>query len=101
MQAAKMEESAADGCSCCDLVKYCHTASGVISILCSQGCCSDGRQDPHLCILQVDKVNALEPSMQQLSDDALRGKTAEFKSRVQRGERLDDLLIEAFGVTEK
>ena len=48
--------------------------------------------------LQVDKVNALEPSMQQLSDDALRGKTAEFKSRVQRGERLDDLLFEAFAV---
>ena len=56
---------------------------------------------PALMHLQVDKVNALEPSMQQLSDDALRGKTAEFKSRVQRGERLDDLLFEAFAVSHK
>ena len=68
-------------------------------ILCSERCCSGGCQQPHSCILQVDKINALEPSMQQLSDDALRGKTAEFKSRVQRGERLDDLLIEAFAVS--
>ncbi|MSX79290.1 MAG: preprotein translocase subunit SecA, partial [Actinobacteria bacterium] len=44
----------------------------------------------------VPEVNALEPSMKQLTDDALRGKTAEFRARHERGESLDDLLVEAF-----
>jgi len=49
----------------------------------------------------VPDVNALESAMTALSDDALRGKTAEFRSRIERGESLDDLLIEAFAVTRE
>ena len=46
----------------------------------------------------ADKVLALEPEMQQLTDDELRGKTAQFKERLAKGETLDDLLPEAFAV---
>ena len=49
----------------------------------------------------VPDINALEASMKALSDDALRGKTAEFKSRLERGETLDDILIEAFAVVRE
>lgn len=47
---------------------------------------------------KVDAVNALEPAMQALSDEQLRGKTDEFKKRVAGGEELDALLPEAFAV---
>ncbi len=46
----------------------------------------------------VDQVNAFEPLISPLSDDSLRAKTAEFKSRYAGGESLDDLLAEAFAV---
>jgi preprotein translocase subunit SecA len=46
----------------------------------------------------VPDINALGPSMAQLSDDALRAKTGEFRSRLERGETLDEMLIEAFAV---
>jgi preprotein translocase subunit SecA len=46
----------------------------------------------------VPDINARSAEMSALSDDALRGKTAEFRSRIERGETLDDLLIEAFAV---
>ena len=46
----------------------------------------------------VDQVNAFEPLISSLSDEALRAKTAEFKSRFAGGESLDDLLAEAFAV---
>jgi len=46
----------------------------------------------------VDQVNAFEPAISPLSDEALRAKTAEFKSRFAAGETLDDLLPEAFAV---
>src|SRR6266550_1881788 len=49
----------------------------------------------------VEQINALEPSVQPLSDDALRGKTAEFKQRFATGETLDDLLPEAFAVVRE
>ncbi|GIU85302.1 MAG: protein translocase subunit SecA 1 [Acidimicrobiales bacterium] len=49
----------------------------------------------------VPDINALEPEMQALSDDSLRAKTGEFKSRLERGESLDDLLIEAFAVVRE
>src|SRR5256714_8770299 len=49
----------------------------------------------------VEQINALEPSVQPLSDDALRAKTAEFKQRVAAGETLDDLLPEAFAVVRE
>ena len=45
---------------------------------------------------QVDQVMALEDSYRQLSDDALKAKTEEFKTRLSQGETLDDILVEAF-----
>ena len=44
----------------------------------------------------VDKIESLDSSMQKLSDDELRNKTAEFKDRLSKGETLDDILPEAF-----
>ncbi|MFZ9725947.1 MAG: preprotein translocase subunit SecA, partial [Ilumatobacteraceae bacterium] len=49
----------------------------------------------------VPEVNALEPHIAALSDDELRGKTPEFKSRLARGEDLDDLMVEAFAVVRE
>ena len=49
----------------------------------------------------VDAVNALEPSMQQLSDASLTGKTREFKERLEKGETLDDIMPEAFAVVRE
>jgi len=49
----------------------------------------------------VDAVNALDAEYSALSDDALRGKTAEFKERLAAGEALDDLLPEAFAVVRE
>ena len=45
-----------------------------------------------------DKVLALEPEMQKLTDEQLQAKTTEFKTRLEKGETLDDLLPEAFAV---
>ncbi|MFC0408810.1 preprotein translocase subunit SecA [Roseomonas elaeocarpi] len=47
---------------------------------------------------RVPAIAALEPQMAALSDKALRGKTAEFRERLAKGETLDDLLPEAFAV---
>jgi preprotein translocase subunit SecA len=44
----------------------------------------------------VDRINGLEPAMEALSDEELRGKTAEFRQRLAGGETLEDLLPEAF-----
>src|SRR3954468_15134739 len=49
----------------------------------------------------VPDVNALEPEIEKLSDDALAAKTPEFRQRLDNGEYLDDLLIEAFAVTRE
>jgi len=49
----------------------------------------------------VPDINADEAALTALSDDALRGKTAEFRQRLERGESLDDLLIEAFAVVRE
>ncbi len=46
----------------------------------------------------VNRINALESGLQTLDDAALAGKTAEFRARVEKGERLDSLLPEAFAV---
>ena len=46
----------------------------------------------------VFAINELEPAMQSLSDEALTDKTQTFKKRLETGERLDDLLPEAFAV---
>ena len=49
----------------------------------------------------VERVNSLEQSVQALEDEALRGKTGEFKERLESGETLDDLLPEAFAVVRE
>ncbi|MGE5620039.1 MAG: preprotein translocase subunit SecA [Sphingomonadaceae bacterium] len=49
----------------------------------------------------VERINALEPEYEKLSVEELRGKTAEFKGRLDRGETLDDLLPEAFAVVRE
>ena len=51
--------------------------------------------------LVVRDINALEPAMQALTDEQLRGKTEEFKQRYQNGESLDKLLPEAFAVVRE
>ncbi|NBW60889.1 MAG: preprotein translocase subunit SecA, partial [Methylophilaceae bacterium] len=50
---------------------------------------------------QVQRINALEPEMQTLSDEQLRAKTEEFKQRYQQGETLEKLLPEAFAVVRE
>ncbi|MFK8079205.1 MAG: preprotein translocase subunit SecA [Granulosicoccus sp.] len=49
----------------------------------------------------VDAINAFEPALQALSDEALAAKTAEFKERLAKGATLDDLLPEAFAVARE
>ena len=49
----------------------------------------------------VDRIEALEPNMQQLSDDDLKHKTVEFKERLANGESLDDILVEAYAVVRE
>jgi preprotein translocase subunit SecA len=49
----------------------------------------------------VTPINDLGDEMAALSDDALRAKTTEFRQRLQDGETLDDLLIEAFAVVRE
>ena len=49
----------------------------------------------------VDKIEALEPDMQKLSDEELRDKTKEFKERLAKGETLDDILPEAFATVRE
>src|SRR5213592_2405547 len=49
----------------------------------------------------VAEVNAFEPAITALSDDRLRGKTAELRQRFANGETLDDLLPEAFAVVRE
>ena len=49
----------------------------------------------------VDKIEALRPTMQALSDEELRGKTEEYKKRLAEGETLDDLLPEAYATVRE
>jgi preprotein translocase subunit SecA len=49
----------------------------------------------------AERINALEPSLELLTDEQLRAKTQEFKDRVTTGESLDDLLPEAFAVVRE
>jgi preprotein translocase subunit SecA len=49
----------------------------------------------------VVRINALEASLEALSDEELRAKTAEFRQRVEKGETLDSLLPEAFAVVRE
>jgi preprotein translocase subunit SecA len=50
---------------------------------------------------RVAKISALEPAMQALSDEALAGKTVEFRDRLDKGATLEDLLPEAFAVVRE
>ena len=49
----------------------------------------------------VDRIEALRPEMQKLSDEELKGKTREFKNRLAEGETLDDLLPEAYATVRE
>ena len=49
----------------------------------------------------VDRIEALGPEMEALSDEELRGKTKEFKERLKEGETLDDILPEAYAVVRE
>ena len=49
----------------------------------------------------VDKIEALGPEYEKLTDEELKAKTPEFKERLQKGETLDDLLVEAFATVRE
>jgi len=49
----------------------------------------------------VDKIEALRPEMMALSDEELKGKTAEYRKRLEEGETLDDLLPEAYATARE
>ena len=49
----------------------------------------------------VDKIEALRPTMQALTDEELQGKTREYKNRLEKGETLDQLLPEAFATVRE
>ena len=53
------------------------------------------------CQPKVEAINALEPAMKKLSDAELKAKTPEFKERIDRGESLDSLLVEAFAAARE
>src|ERR1700712_5299632 len=52
-------------------------------------------------LARVARINAFEPRMKALSDDQLRAKTEEFRTRLAGGEKLDDLMPEAFAVVRE
>ena len=49
----------------------------------------------------VQRINALEPNYEALSDDALRNKTSEYRHRLARGAKIDDILPEAFATVRE
>ena len=50
---------------------------------------------------QAAYIGTLEPEFEKLSDERARGKTAEFKQRIENGETLDELLFEAFAAVRE
>ncbi|QHI68166.1 preprotein translocase subunit SecA [Tichowtungia aerotolerans] len=48
----------------------------------------------------IDQINALEEEYQKLSEEQLIGKTAEFRARLEKGETLDDMMVEAFATVK-
>ena len=50
---------------------------------------------------QAAYIGTLEPDFEKLSDDELRGKTAEFKQRLENGESLEDLIFEAYAAVRE
>ena len=49
----------------------------------------------------VAEINSLEPAISNLSDEALRDKTTQFKQKLEQGHTLDDILPEAFAVVRE
>ncbi len=49
----------------------------------------------------VDEISALEPEIEALTDDQLRGRTASFKEQLDQGADIDDLLVPAFAVARE
>ena len=49
----------------------------------------------------VDRINALEPAMQRLSDEQMKARTAEFKTQLQNGADFEDVLVEAFALVRE
>ena len=60
----------------------------------------EGRRGRRL-VKQAEYIGTLEPEFEELSDEELRGKTAEFKQRLENGETLDELLFEAFAAVRE
>ena len=50
---------------------------------------------------QADQIVALDEEMQKLSDKELQNKTNEFRDRLEKGETLEDILVEAFAVARE
>ena len=50
---------------------------------------------------KVDAINALEPEFAKMTDEALQGMTAEFKARLEKGTKLDDLIVPAFAAVRE
>jgi preprotein translocase subunit SecA len=50
---------------------------------------------------QADYITSLEPGFEKLTDDDLRGKTAEFRERLENGEDLNNLVFEAFAAVRE
>ena len=50
---------------------------------------------------KVDAINALEPEFAKMTDEALQGMTAEFKSRLEKGTKLEDLIVPAFAAVRE
>ncbi|MDO5089107.1 MAG: preprotein translocase subunit SecA [Leptotrichiaceae bacterium] len=49
----------------------------------------------------VEHINDIEPEFEKLTDDELKNKTNEFRKRIEKGETLDDLLVEAFATVRE
>ena len=60
----------------------------------------EGRQLKKLKVV-ADQVNLIEPDFEAMSDDELRGQTAEFKLRLENGESIDAIMPEAFGAVRE
>jgi len=59
------------------------------------------KKDVELLMPMVNGINDMEPTLTALTDEQLKGKTAEFKQRLANGETLDAVLPEAFGVVRE
>ncbi len=62
---------------------------------------SKNDRDIKLMMIKVDQINALEDTFAELSDEQLRAKTEAFRGRLQQGETVNDLLVEAFAVVRE